>query len=108
MTPTNPIASGTAGDSSALASGKHQGLRQPADDQRVEDALDNIGLEDCGELMEDHLRDRHSKGVRGGYDDSIDHDAIDLDAAGQAASASDVDRQEQTRQGAARSAKSST
>jgi hypothetical protein len=65
------------------ASGKHQGLRQPADDQRVEDALDNTGLADRGELMEDHLRDRHSKGVRGGYDDSIDRD-VDTPAQDQA------------------------
>ena len=103
MTPTNPIAPGTAGSSSGLASGKHQGLRRPADDERVEDALDNIGLEDRGELMEDHLRDRHSKGVRGGYDDSIGHDA----AAGRAAGASDVDRQHRTQKGVAQSGKPS-
>lgn len=70
MTPSNPATPGTTGIPGGLASGKHQGLRQPADDERVEDALDNTGLEDRGELMEDHLRDRRSKGVRGGYDDS--------------------------------------
>lgn len=57
------------------ASGKHQGLRQPADNGRVEDALDNVGFADRGERMEDHLRDRRSKGVADGYDDSIGHDA---------------------------------
>ena len=57
------------------ASGKEQGLRQPADDGRVEDALGNIGLSDRGESMEDQLRDRRSKGVAGGFDDSIGHDA---------------------------------
>ena len=59
------------------ASGKHQGLHQPADDGRVEDAVDNIGLSDRGELMEDQLRDRRSKGVRNGFDDSIGHDVDD-------------------------------
>jgi len=57
------------------ASGKQQGLRQPADDGRVEDALDNIGLSGRGESMEDQLRDRRSKGVADGFDDSIAHDA---------------------------------
>ncbi|SKA05648.1 hypothetical protein [Novilysobacter spongiicola] len=57
------------------ASGKHQGLRQPADDTRDEDAIDNVGLKDPGAEVEDHLRDKRGKGVRGGFDDSIDHDA---------------------------------
>jgi len=57
------------------ASGKHQGLRQPSNDGRVEDALDNVGFTDRGESMEDHLRDRRSKGVADGFDDSIGHDA---------------------------------
>jgi hypothetical protein len=69
MNQPNP---GTTG--AGEASGKHQGLRQPADDERVEDAVDNIGLSDRGERMEDHLRDRNSKGARDGYDDSIGHD----------------------------------
>ena len=59
------------------ASGKHQGLRQPADDGRVEDALDNVGFSDRGERMEDHRRDRRSKGVADGFDDSIGHDAAE-------------------------------
>ena len=58
-----------------IASGKSQGLREPADDERVADAVDGIGLSDRGESMEDHLRDRRSKGVRDGFDDSIGHDA---------------------------------
>ena len=62
-------------DAAGRASGKHQGLHQPAEDARVEDAVDNIGLSDRGESMEDQRRDRRSKGVRDGYDDSIDHDA---------------------------------
>jgi hypothetical protein len=58
-----------------VASGKRQGLREPADDGRVADAVDHIGLSDRGKSMEDHLRDRRSKGVRNGFDDSIGHDA---------------------------------
>ena len=72
--PSSP--SGTAVDrDSGVASGKHQGLRQPADDPRVEDKLDNVDLESRGAKVEDHLRDRRGKGVQGGYDDSINHDA---------------------------------
>lgn len=60
---------------SGVASGKHQGLRQPADDQAVEDALGNVDLASRGEKVEDHLRGRRAKGVAGAFDDSIDHDA---------------------------------
>ena len=52
---------------SAEASGKHQGLHQPNDDQRVEQTLDKIGLEDDpesqGEMIEDQLRDRRGSGI---------------------------------------------
>jgi hypothetical protein len=75
MTPSNPATPGNNDATGGLASGRHQSLHHPADDDRVEAALDNIGLDDRGELMEDHLRDRRSKGVRGGYDDSINHHA---------------------------------
>ena len=64
------------------ASGKHRGLRQPADDEGNADALDKVGLDDRGASMEDHLRDRRGKGVAGEYDDSIDHDAADVSATG--------------------------
>ena len=57
------------------ASGKHQGLRDPGNDEAAKDALDSVGLDDRGAAAEDHLRDRRGKGVRGAYDDSIDHDA---------------------------------
>jgi hypothetical protein len=73
---SNPHTSGNTGGSER-ASGKHRGLRQPADDQRDEDKVDNIGLKDSSATLEDHLRDRRSKGVRGGFDDSIEHDADD-------------------------------
>lgn len=77
MTGSNTHAHTPSGgaDGSRRASGKHQGLRQPADDQQVEDAVDNVGFKDSSATVEDHLRDRRGKGVRGGYDDSIEHDA---------------------------------
>ena len=71
--PRPALTSASAGTAAGQGSGKHQGLHRPADDQRVEHALDHVGLEDRGESIEDHLRDRHSKGVRDGYDDSVDH-----------------------------------
>jgi len=64
-----------AGARAGEASGKHQGLRQPADDQRDEDKLGQVGLRSRGSKFEDHLRDKRGKGVAGDYDDSIDHDA---------------------------------
>ena len=64
--PSNPSSGNAASRSSGEAGGQHQGLRQPSDDQRTEDRLGNV---------DDHLRDRDSKGVRDGYDDSIDRDA---------------------------------
>lgn len=76
MTDRQSNPSGTAADrSSGEASGKHQGLRQPADDTRVEDKLENVDLESRGVKVEDHLRNKRGKGVPGEFDDSIDHDA---------------------------------
>jgi len=49
--------------SSGVASGQHQGLHRPSDDQRVGQALDDVGLEDQGDVLEDQLRDRRSRGV---------------------------------------------
>ena len=49
--------------SDGIASNRHQGLRRPADDQRVEQSLDHVGLEDRGDVLEDHLRDRRSRGA---------------------------------------------
>lgn len=68
---------GTGGAGGGEASGKHQGLRQPAEDHRTEDAVDNIGLKDSSATLEDRLRDKRGNGVRGGYDDSIDGQAGD-------------------------------
>lgn len=54
----------TSNESAAgVASNRHQGLHQPADDQRIEQALDDVGLEDLGEVLEDDLRDRRSRGA---------------------------------------------
>lgn len=76
MTGSNTHSNTSGGaDGSQRASGKHRGLMQPSDDQRDEDRVDNIGLKDSSAELEDHLRDSRSKGVRGGFDDSIDHDA---------------------------------
>lgn len=78
---TNPQTTGNTPAGSAAgsekASGKHQGLRRPADDRRDEDRIGNIGREDSSATLEDHLRDRRGKGVRGGYDDSIERDAAE-------------------------------
>lgn len=51
------------GRSSGIASGQHQGLHRPNDDQRVGQVLDDIGLDDQGEVLEDQLRDRRSRGA---------------------------------------------
>jgi len=65
--PRRPAGNVTGGQgnlgASGVASGKHQGLRRPADDQRIEQALDDVGLEDQGEVLEDDLRDRRSRGA---------------------------------------------
>ena len=46
------------------ASGRHEGLRHPVDDdQRVEQRLDDVGLDDQGDILDDELRDRRSSGV---------------------------------------------
>ncbi|HSR64215.1 MAG TPA: hypothetical protein VLM17_01245 [Xanthomonadaceae bacterium] len=54
------------------ASAPHQPLRRPGDAVEMDDALHRAGLSDRGASVQDHLRDRDSKGVADGYDDSID------------------------------------
>lgn len=49
--------------SAGQASARHQGLHRPNDDQRVGQALDDVGLDDQGEVLEDELRDRRSRGA---------------------------------------------
>jgi len=57
---------------SGEASGKHQGMYRPDGQREVEDKLENVGLGDRGESMEDHLRDKRGKGVAGEYDDATE------------------------------------
>lgn len=53
------------------ASGSHQPLCRPGDGRAMDDALHNVDLEARGEFVEDRQRDRDSKGVDNGYDDSL-------------------------------------
>ena len=62
-TPRNPSTRQTRTPASD-ASGRHEGLRHPVDDdQRVEQRLDDIGLDDQGDVLDDELRDRGSSGI---------------------------------------------
>lgn len=46
------------------ASGKHEGLRHPVDDdQRVKQRLDEVGTDETADAVEDQLRDRRSSGA---------------------------------------------
>ena len=67
---------GSRGDAltrdAGTASAAHQPLRRPDTTTEADDALHEAGLADRGASVEDHLRDRDSKGVADGYDDSID------------------------------------
>lgn len=60
---TRDPSSSNNSEGSGEASGKHQGLRQPADDQDVEQKLDDVSLEGRGEIVEDELRNRGSNGT---------------------------------------------
>lgn len=53
------------GSDASEASGRHEGLRHPVDDaQRVQQRLDDVGLDDQGDVIDDELRDRRSSGTR--------------------------------------------
>ena len=61
-TPRNTSAN-TPRSGASEASGQHEGLRHPVDDdQRVEQRLDDVDLDDQGEVIDDQLRDRRSRG----------------------------------------------
>lgn len=45
------------------ASGTHQPVRRPDHDQAVEQRLDDVSLEGRGDVLEDDLRDRRSRGL---------------------------------------------
>lgn len=53
------------------ASGRHQPLYRPGDERGSDNRLHDLDLEARGESLEDHQRDRASKGVAGGYDDAV-------------------------------------
>lgn len=62
-TPNNTPAR-TPRSNASEASGQHEGLRHPVDDdQRVQQRLDDVGLDDQGDIVEDQLRDRRSSGT---------------------------------------------
>lgn len=74
-TSSSTTPAGAAGRDAGVASGEKTGLHQPSDDNRIENKLENVDLQSRGSRVNDHLRDKRSKGVAGGYDDSIKHDA---------------------------------
>lgn len=53
------------------ASSSREGMNGPDDGRTTENRLHNLDLEARGASLEDHQRDRDSKGVAGGYDDSL-------------------------------------
>jgi hypothetical protein len=61
--------------SSGQASARHAGIKHPADEEVLEEKLDSADLDSLGSTVEDAMRDRHSKGVAGAYDDSSAHDS---------------------------------
>lgn len=60
---------------SGQANGREPGINQPVDVNGLEDRLGNADESLRGLTVEDQIRDKRSKGVAGGYDDSIKHNA---------------------------------
>ena len=58
----------TGGDASRAseASGRHHGLYRPGNERRVDQVLDQVGLDDLGDIVEDEQRDRRSRGAAPG------------------------------------------
>ncbi len=56
---------------SGTASGSRENMTGPREAGITEERLHNVNLSTRGEFLEDAQRDRDSKGVAGGYDDSI-------------------------------------
>ena len=65
----NPNSSLTS--NSGTASGSRQPMNGPDDGRATENRLHDVDLEERGESLEDHQRNRDSKGVADGYDDSL-------------------------------------
>lgn len=55
------------------ASGHREPFSGPSSARATDARLHDVDLEARGEFVDDHQRDRHSKGVADGYDDSVDH-----------------------------------
>ena len=53
------------------ASGSRENMTGPQQRRSTENRLHDVELSTRGEFLEDEQRDRDSKGVAGGYDDSI-------------------------------------
>lgn len=62
-TPNKQIGSAGRDPGGREASGPHQGLHRPDEDQRIKQALDHVGLADQGETVEDQWRDRRGRGL---------------------------------------------
>lgn len=57
--------------SAETGSGSRENMTGPQDHQRTDNRLHDVELEVRGEFLEDAQRDRDSRGVADGYDDSI-------------------------------------
>ena len=66
MTRDRDLESGTG-----TPSGSREPYSGPSDGRTTAKRLHDVDLTDRGESPEDHQRDRDSKGVAGGYDDSV-------------------------------------
>lgn len=70
----------TSQSSRGVPSGQRQNMTGPDEGRDPANRLHDLDLSDRGESLEDHQRDRDSKGVADGYDDSVttrkggDHD----------------------------------
>ena len=53
----------SSGSDPREASGRHQGLFRPDDDQHAKQQLQDASLDDLGEATEDELRDRRGSGI---------------------------------------------
>ena len=63
-TPSRSTPSNTQRSGGSEAGGQQEGLRHPVDDgHRVKQRLDDVGLDDQGDVADDQLRDRGSSGA---------------------------------------------
>lgn len=63
-TPSRNAPSKNPGSGGSEAGGQQEGLRHPIDDgHRVKQRLDEVGLDDQGDVADDQLRDRGSSGA---------------------------------------------